>query len=91
MLQMEVDILMGFKPAVIGVNEDDDDANGSHIIPPFQRSSWFLYLFALKMSLWSYEADVINLFFSFFFSGEQIEEELIARLPGSTLTVRRNV
>lgn len=48
MLQMEVDILMGFKPAVIGVNEDDDDANGSYIIPPFQRSPWFLYLICIE-------------------------------------------
>lgn len=49
--------------------------------------------FALKMSLWSCETDVINLFFIFifFFPGEQIEEELIAQLSGSALTVRRNV
>lgn len=58
---------------------------------PSKEALGSFILFALKMSLWSYEADVINLFFSFFFSGEQIEEELIARLPGSTLTVRRNV
>lgn len=38
MFQIEVDILMGFKPAVIGVDEDNDDANGSYITPPFQRS-----------------------------------------------------
>lgn len=55
---------------------------------PSKEALGSFILFALKMSLWSYEADVINLFF---FSGEQIVEELIARLPGSTLTVRSNV
>lgn len=59
---------------------------------PSKEALGSFILLALKMSLWSYEADVINLFFSFFFfSGQQTEEELIARLPGSTLTVRRNV
>lgn len=34
---------------------------------PSKEALGSFILFALKMSLWSYEADVINLFFSFFF------------------------
>lgn len=48
MFQIEVDILMGSKHAVIGVNEDNDDANVIYIIPSFQRSPWFPYLICIE-------------------------------------------
>lgn len=37
MFQIEDDILMGSRLAVIGVNEDNDDDNDIYIIPFFQR------------------------------------------------------
>jgi hypothetical protein len=44
MFQIEVDVLKGSKHTVIGVNEDNDDANDIYIIPSFQRLSQLLYL-----------------------------------------------
>lgn len=36
MCQIEDDILMGSRLVVIGVNEDNDDANDIYIVPFFQ-------------------------------------------------------
>lgn len=86
MFQIEDDILMGSRLAVIGVNEDNDDNNDIYIIHFFQRTLQSFYLTCVEIvPLELKEEGVINLFF------KTENTELIAQLSGSILVVRRDV